>query len=167
MRRQGNCHRRRVTLSAPDTTPLSLTYLVVPFEPLQESWNVYSFSDGIIIRFRLILTRVTTLRRTLAAPYQMSFQHICLVEAPASSRGQPTTKAQSGINEEKYETKPFDTIEDWNSYRIRATDDILKVKFVASAFYRIRDRFDQFGEPMHSVDGTPMIVSQSKTRKQA
>jgi len=153
-------------LSSPSGTPIPLTYFLVPFEPIEEKWNAYSFSDGTVIRFRVILTRVTSLKGAATAPYEMSFQQVLQVEAPPSDRSQPTPPVPPEQSEWKNtRLRPTETIEEWNSYRIRTTDQILRIKYVASAFYRFKERFDQFGEPVYAVSGSPIIVPQPKTGK--
>ncbi|MDA4118689.1 MAG: hypothetical protein OK455_10135 [Thaumarchaeota archaeon] len=153
-------------MSNSSGAPISLTYSLVPFEPIEEKWNTYSFSDGTVVRFRVILTRVTTQKGATVGPYEMSFQQICQVEAPPSDRGQPKPFLPGEVGAEKYEVKPTETIEEWNIYRIKITDQILKVKYVVSAFYRVRARFDQFGEPVYAVSGSPIVTPQPKTGKQ-
>jgi hypothetical protein len=147
-------------------TPIPLTYSLVPFEPVEEKWNSYSFSDGTVITFRVILTRVTSLKGAPTGQYEMSFQQICQVEAPSSDRGQPTPPVPPGaIGVERYEVRPIETIEEWNSYRIKTTDQILRIKYVVNAFYRFKERFDQFGEPVYAVSGSPVVAPQPRTGK--
>lgn len=137
----------------------------MPFEPIEENWNAYSFSDGTVIRYRLVLTRVTSQKGAANGPYEMSFQQICQVEAPPSDRGQPKPPPPGAIGVERYEVRPTETIEEWNSYRMKTTDQILKVKYVASAFYRFKECFDQFGEPVYAVTGSPVVTPQQRTGK--
>lgn len=82
------------------------------------------------------------------------------VEAPPNARGQPSglMSPDDLQSAEKYEVRPIDHAEEWNVYRIKTTDDLLKIKYIANQFFRLKDKYDQFGEPMYLVNGTPIVA---------
>ncbi len=155
-------------MSAASGSSIPLTYAVIPFSPQEENWNSYTFSDGAVIRFRIILTRITAQKGSPPGQYQLTTNQLMSVEAPSSGRGQPTATLMNQEIEQadKYEVKPIESIEEWNVYRLRSTDDIIKIKYIANAFYKLKGKFDQFGEPMYIVNGSPLVVPQPKMGSQ-
>ena len=148
------------------TDPISLDFAVVTFEPIKEGWNEYSFSDHTIVKFRTIVTRIVKHKNTPIGQYDISFNNVNAVYSPPQNRGQPTNILQEELEKtDKFEVQPITSAEPWNEYRLIATDDVLKVKYVANAFYKIKDKFDQFGEPVYMVLGSPLITPQLKTSK--
>ena len=140
---------------------------MVPFEPSEEHWNEYTFSDGTIVRFRIVVTRIVKRPNTPVGQYDIMTNNLSMVFAPPTDRGQPTgpippADAQSA---DKYEVRPITTEEHWNVYRLVTSDDVIKVKYVASNFFKLKNKFDQFGEPMYLVLGGPLIVPQPKFGK--
>lgn len=157
-------------MSVPQTPTIPLDYTVVPFEILEERWNEYSFSDGTIIRFRVILIRIAKAKGTPVGQYDITSNNLTSVVAPPSERGQPSSSpltAEEIQNADKFEVKAITTEEHWNVYRLIPTDDIIKVKYIATMFYRLKDKYDQFGEPMYLVAGGPIIAPQPKMGKQS
>jgi hypothetical protein len=152
--------------SAPPQLPLD--YAVVPFEPTEEKWNTYEFSDGTTISFRIIVTRIARRKESPSGQYDITTNNIVTVAAPPTERGQPTAimTAEEMQAADKFEVRPIATEEHWNVYRLVSTDDILKVKYVATGFFRLKGRFDQFGEPMYLVVGGPLVTPQPKFGKQ-
>src|SRR2546427_13059741 len=98
-------------MSQPNTIPLD--YAVIPFEPVEEFWNEYSFSDGTVVKFRTLVTRITRKKDTPSGQYDISFNNISIVIAPPSNRGQPTAPILpheiDTLN--KFEVKPITTAE--------------------------------------------------------
>ena len=131
---------------------------------MEEHWNEYTFSDGTVVRFRIILTRIARRRDSQTGQYDISTNNIATIIAPPSERGQPSSmQTPEDVQEaDKYEVRPISAEESWDVYRLRSTDEIIKIKFVASNFYRVKGKFDQFGEPMYLVIGGPLVVPQPK-----
>lgn len=154
-------------MSQPNIIPLDFT--IVQFEPMEEHWNEYNFSDGTMVKFRTLVTRIAKKRDSPAGQFDISFNNIIMVNAPSQERGQPSPPImpQDFESLDKFEVKPITNAEHWNVYRLVSTDDILKVKYVANAFYKAKNKFDQFGEPMYFVTGGPLVVPQPKTGKQS
>jgi hypothetical protein len=48
--------------------------------------------------------------------------------------------------------------EPWNVYRVVKTGDIIKLKMVVSEVYRVRDIYDQNGEPYYIVIWGPTVA---------
>jgi len=147
--------------------PIPLDYSVIPFELVEEHWNEYSFSDGTIILFRTIVIRIARRKGSPAGQYDITTNNIATIMAPPTERGQPSPlmtpdEIQSA---EKFEVRPITTEEHWNVYRLRTTDEMIKVKYVASNFYKVKGKFDQFGEPVYLVVGGPLVVPQPKSSK--
>lgn len=64
------------------------------------------------------------------------------------SPGSPLTPDE--IKSPTLEKSPVDVSESeepWNTCRILGTGEILKIKLVVVEIYRVKDRFNQFGEP--------------------
>lgn len=154
-------------MSKPPPPQPSLDYSVVEFEPIEEKWNEYEFSDGTRIKFRVILVRLTHERGAPPNQYNVSANNLVTVFAPPSERGAPTPPMSPDEiqDAEKFEARPITSTEPWNSYRLVASDNIIKIKYVASNFFRLKDKYDQFGEPFYTVLGGPLIVPQPKGSK--
>ena len=154
-------------MSASSHNKLPLDYSVVEFEPLEEKWNEYEFSDGTKIKFRVVLMRLTLERNAPPNQYNVNANNLVTVFASSSERGEPSAPMTSNDIEqaEKFEVRPITTNENWNSYRIISTDDIIKIKYVASTFFRLKDKYDQFGEPMYHILGGPLVVPQPRISK--
>jgi len=102
------------------------------------------------------------LKGAATAPYEMSFQQVLQVEAPPSDRSQPTPPVPPGaVGVEKYEVRPTETIEEWNSTELGDRSDS-KNKVCCERFLSFQERFDQFGEPVYAVSGSPIIVPQPR-----
>lgn len=146
-----------------------MDYTVIPFEPTEEHWNEYTFSDGTVIRFRVFLTRIARKKENPSGQYDITTNNLTNVSAPPSERGQPTgpLMPEESQTADRFEVKPITSEEQWNVYRLLSTDDILKLKYVATNFFRVKGKFDQFGEPMYLVVGGPLLVPQPKFGKQS
>lgn len=157
-------------MSSPQVPSIPLDYSVVPFEPMEERWNEYSFSDGTVIRFRVVLTRITRKKDALLGQYDVTSSNLMAVVAPPTERGQPNYSPMTPEeiqNADKFEVKAITNEEHWNVYRLVPTDEIIKIKYVAAAFFRLKGKFDQFGEPVYIVAGGPLIAPQPKMGKQS
>ncbi|MEM3448336.1 MAG: hypothetical protein QXP38_05575 [Nitrososphaerota archaeon] len=58
----------------------------------------------------------------------------------------------------KYAIRPITYSEPWNVYRLKATDEVLKIKYVASTFYKVKGKFNSKGLPIIQVVGGPLIT---------
>lgn len=62
----------------------------------------------------------------------------------------------------KEPVKILTSSEPWNKYRIPKTGDILQVKLVVSEVFRVKNQFDQSGEPFYIVTHGPLVSPGSK-----
>jgi len=150
-------------LSTPP--PISLDYSFVQFEAMEEQWSEYDFSDGLKVKARVILTALKKYRgRPPGQEHEVSLNTIIVCEAPPDERGQPTPPMSPEDVEraEKYIVRPITHTEPWNTYRLKATDEILKIKYVATTFYKLKDKFDNNGNPIIQVVGGPLITVEPK-----
>jgi len=134
---------------------------VLDFEVIEEHWNEYELDDNTKLRGRAVLSRVARPRLgAVAGQYDLSFNPIFTVTAPPNQRGKPgppLTPEEFVVKQEdissglKIPVRPITHSEPWNIYRIEKTMDIFQAKLVVSAVYRVKDRFDQFGEPAYVI----------------
>jgi len=144
---------------------------VLDFEVIEEHWNEYELEDNTKLRGRVIVTRVA---RPLHGPpglYDLSFNTTFTSTTSPSFRGKPSPPLgpeellvkeediSSGI---KIPVKILSSIEPWNYYRIEKTTDTFQVKLLVSAVYRVKDRFDQFGEPAYVITNRPVVAPTAK-----
>jgi len=145
---------------------------VLDFEVIEERWNEYELEDNTKLLGRVILTRaVRPLHGAVAGQYGLSFNPIFMITAPPDQRGKPgppvsleeaAVKPEDISSGAKVPVRVISHSEPWNIYRIEKTTDMFQAKLVVSAVYRIRDRFDQFGEPAYSITHTTILAPTAK-----
>lgn len=135
----------------------------VDFEPEKEVWNVYELSDGSMLRIRAMLMKLYRLAQPPKEggdQYNASFQNVMVVKRTSPKLKGPKSTVPLPVTNldqiPKVEVQFSPLVEDWNVYRLE-TGDSLKVKLVASIIYRIRDKWDQFGDPFYVVSSTNVI----------
>lgn len=143
----------------------------VEFEPEKEVWNVYDLSDGSIIRMKSLLLKLykvtvaTVVQQGTPPPPQeqfaASFQNIMAVKrANDRLKGTPNPQPQPILSldlVDKMEVGFTPLVEDWNIYRLVESGDMLKVKLVVTLVHRIKNSWDQFGDPTYAVQSTNVI----------
>ena len=148
-------------LSIPAFDP---NYRSYDFDVEKEQWNEYELKDGTRVKGKLVVTRI--IRRPITPPntYDTIAQAMFTVTTEASRRKPPSPPLTPdelaqinlpGPNEMKIPMEVLTYAERWNQYHLTATDEMLRIKMVLIDIYRIPDRYDELGEPIHSfVTGT-------------
>ncbi len=146
----------------------------VEFEPEKEGWNVYDLSDGSIIRIKSLLLKLYKVNlgglATQAAPgaspqpqeqFGASFQNVMVTKrANERLKGAPNPQPQPILSldlVDKMEVQFTPLVEDWNMYRLVESGDMLKVKLVVTLVHRIKNYWDQFGDPLYAVSSTNVV----------
>ena len=137
---------------------------VLDFEIVEERWNEYELADETKLRARIILTRVMRPRFGPTGQFGFSFESFFRVTAPREKRGEqmqiPAREEWAALPKEP--VRITTTNEPWNRYRIPETGDVIQLKLVVSEVFRVKDRFDQFGEPFYMVTSGPLIEPATK-----
>jgi hypothetical protein len=150
----------------PQVDPATLYNL--DFDIVKENWSVYNLEDGNKIRARVMLVsikgqRVPPQKGDLVAP---ETSLTLKIDAPPNRRGpkgSPATPEE--INDPKNhngtEVGILNSNEPWNEYHVSNTDIRIRVKLVLNIVWRIKDRFDNLGDPVYVVNFTvvPAITS--------
>jgi hypothetical protein len=145
---------------------------VFDFDVIEENWNHYDLEDGTKVRSRIILTRVARPKQGFKqGQYDLSFAPFFMITADSENRGTPgppLTPEEVAIKPEditagsKIPVKVITSSEQWNVYRVNDTGDMFRVKMLITEAYRIKDRFDQFGEPMYGINHSPVVAPVAK-----
>jgi hypothetical protein len=133
------------------------------FEVVQESWSRYDLADFTVIRGRLIVTRVAKLKHGPADQYRLAATPIFATFA--QTHGAPSKELPAPSEYQTMEKEPVAIItssEPWNKYRLVETGDILQIKLVATEVFRLKNKFDPFGEPIYWVGHTPVVAAGTK-----
>ena len=133
--------------------PLPGDFEDVEFEIEKEGWNTYELKDGVKIRGRVIVLRITKEKNAPPGHYGAQTQNIFVIFAPRSLRGPPSTPPtiEQAQKMERYPVEIVSSNEVWNVYRILRTGDIVRVKLVVTDIYRVKDLYDQLGEPYYLI----------------
>jgi hypothetical protein len=92
--------------------------------------------------------------------FGLSFQLVSSIVAPPDKRSKPglpltpdeiTVKPDDISGGCKIPAKVISSSEQWNVYRVHDTGDMFRTKMFITEVYRMRDRFDQFGEPQYVI----------------
>lgn len=156
----------------PPTQPFDPKLVeVLDFQILDEKWNEYELEDNSKLSARGIVTRVARRPNSPSGQFDLSFQTILTITAPPDQRGQPGAP----LSPEEIALGPDDITsgrkipvdiltnnEPWNMYRVEKTMDVFQVKLVVSAVYRIKERFDQLGEPAYVITSAPIVAPVAK-----
>jgi len=146
------------------------------FDIEREVWNIYELGDRSRIKMRTILVKLLRSRARRAekampeareiVEFQGKFQNIVTVVScvptllgPPSPPIPPQEIASLPKDEVTY--TPYQ--EDWNIYRL-PDGAKLKVKLVVSAVYRVKDKYDELGYPIYSVNSTNAVVPVPKPK---
>jgi hypothetical protein len=139
--------------------PDPATLHIVDFEIDREEWSVYNLEDGNKIRARVILvsvraTRIPPQKGDLIAP-ETNVQ--VKVDSPLNRRGpkgSPATpeeisdpKGNGGV-----EVRILNSNEHWNEYHLIGSGIRVRVKLVLNRIFRIKDRYDNVGDPVYVVN---------------
>jgi hypothetical protein len=62
----------------------------------------------------------------------------------------------------KMPAKVISSSEQWDIYRVHETGDMYRIKMFVTEVYRVRDRFDQFGEPQYVVARGQVVAPVAK-----
>lgn len=159
------------TDQAPSPSYDSKEVEVLDFDVLEEYWNEYDLEDNSRLRARLIVTRVALRPGTPVGQFDLSFQTILMITAPPNQRGAPgppVSPEEINVSPEdiasgrKIPVRPLTNNEPWNIYRVEKTTDVFQAKLVVSAVYRIKERYDQFGEPAYVITSGPVVAPLAK-----
>jgi len=76
------------------------------------------------------------------------------------NKGKPTIPLPSANqvpDEQKEEVDILTSNEPWNVYEVIKNGLVIRIKLVFSEVYKVKDVYDQFGEPYYIVKNGPMI----------
>jgi len=134
------------------------------FKIEKEEWNTYELKDGVRIKGRIILLRVARDRNSPPGQYGIQSQNIFVTYAPNHLKGVPSTpRSPDALKDtDMYTVEVTDSNEVWNIYQIVNNGDRIKVKLVATEVFRIKDSFDQIGQPYYIVSSGLMVSPISK-----
>jgi hypothetical protein len=145
-----------------DSTPL--TYEYVDFEIANEEWNLYEIEDGTRLRARIVLKTVIKFEE---GRYQFGVEQITgIAFVPEKLRGPPSTQrysAQELAKNIEIEDLRFKILKDnWNVYRL---SDGLTVSIKCELTQINKTKlFNEFGEPIYTVNITPLFKVKMKTK---
>ena len=140
----------------------------VDYEIEKEVWNIYELVDGTKLRVRSILMKLVkskTPEHDGTHQFGGGFQNLVDVKANPRMKGPPSTReyAPDELNKlPRTEVNFSPIIEDWNVYRLPGGDRI-KVKLVVATVFRVKDRFNLFGDPLYLVNSQNVITGIPKT----
>jgi len=145
---------------------------VLDFEVIEEYWNEYELEDNSKLCGRTVLIRAIRPRiGAITKQYGLSFNNVFTITAPPDQRGKPgppltpeeiTVKPEDISSGLKIPIRVIRHNEPWNIYRIEKTMDMFEVKLVVQAVYRVKDRFDQFGEPAYVITHSNIVAPVAK-----
>lgn len=137
---------------------------VLDFEIVDEDWNKYDLADYTVLKARIVLARIGRPKFGPTGQFSLASQTLFAVTAPPEKRGAPMEIPPKSELEglQKEPVKILTSSEPWNKYRIPKTGDILQIKLVVSEVFRVKDRFDTFGEPFYFVTSGPLVSPAAK-----
>lgn len=149
------------------------------FNITKEDWNVYEFKDGTKLKGRIFLTRITEQKNPrlpndlkpneIFGQYGISIQNNFQVFALPHKKGTPTLPlppVEKITNQEKEEIEILTSNEPWNVYEIIKNGMIIRIKLVVSEVFKVKNTFDQFGEPYFIVKSAPIFDYKPSNRKE-
>lgn len=147
-----------------DHVPLPGDFEDVEFRIEKEDWNTYELKDDVRIKGRIIVLRLNRDRNMSPGQYGVQSQNIFVVYAPSRMRGPPSTPPRpEEINQsDLYPVEVINSNEIWNIYHILNSGDRIRVKLVATDVFRVKDAYDQSGQPFYIVTSGVMITPVSK-----
>jgi len=134
------------------------------FQIEKEEWNTYELKDGVKLKGRIIILRLLMDKNAAPGQYGIQSQNIFVPYAPQNMKGIPRTPPpQNEIKQsDMYPVEVENSNEVWNVYRIPKTGDRIKVKLVATEVLRVKDVFDQSGQPYYIITSGLMVTPVSK-----
>jgi hypothetical protein len=139
-------------------------YDYVDFQIEREDWSTYELKDGVNMKGRIIVLKLARNRNAPPGEYGIQSQNIFVTFAPKEQRGPPSTPPATG-QIPKDNLIPVEVVssnEVWNNYKILKTGDRVKVKLVVTDVFRVKNQFDQTGEPYYIVTSGLMISPMPK-----
>jgi hypothetical protein len=135
------------------TTSFDPDYKVYDFDVEAEDWNEYDLQDGARIRTRMVIIKFLKRKSTPEGQYEAQSQAVQSTNTNASMRRPPSPlKPEELIPPgpvNKIPVKVLTSTEVWNVYRLRKTDERIRIKMILIDVFRLPDRYDDYGEPMY------------------
>jgi len=136
----------------------------------KEVWNEYELKDGTKLKGRVFLMRIGDNKnapppndlkpKEQYGAFSISVQNNFQVFSSELNKGEPTLPLPP-INKitpsELQETEVITSNEPWNTYEIIKNGMIIRIKLVISDVYKVKGKFDQFGEPYYTVKSAPVF----------
>lgn len=151
----------------------------IEFKIIKEDWNTYEFNDDTKLRARIFLVRLTETKNVtppkdlkpneVIGQYNISFNTNFQVFAMSHNKGKPTIPlppANQITDQQKQEVDILTSNEPWNVYEIIKNGMVIRIKLVFSEVYKVKDVYDQFGEPYYIVKNAPIIDYKPPNRKE-
>ena len=149
------------------------------FKPIEEVWNEYELRDGTKIKGRTFVTRIAEIKNAPLSPnanpksigtnLNISLEKNFQVFAPNDKKSSPTpipTNINAIPDDQKEEVKVLTYSEPWNTYEIIKNGIIIRVKIVVSDVYRIKNVYDQFGQPFYVIKNSPVFDFKLNVKKE-
>lgn len=150
----------------------------IEFKIIKENWNTYEFNDDTKLRVRIFLSRLTE-QKNVTPPknlkpneyfgqYNISFNTNFQVFAMSHKKGKPTIPLPSANqipDQQKEEVDILTSNEPWNVYEIIKNGALVRIKLIVSEIYKVKDVYDQFGEPYYIVKNAPLVDFKPPNRK--
>ncbi len=140
------------------------------FKIIKEDWNEYNLKGDIKLRGRAFLTRLAENKNAPPPPdlkpgettmqFTFSVEKKFQIFAPQLLKGAPTKpihRLDQIPDEKKEEIEVLTYSEPWNVYEVLKNGGIIKMKLVVDKVYKIKDTFDNFGEPYCVVINNPIF----------
>ncbi len=130
------------------------------FEIISEYWNTYELSDGVRIKARTMLKKLSVDPNNPDNHTMDLLPIVSSVWAPLAIRGERSNPPQPSefTSLKSYETELTNSDERFNVYRILKNGNILKLKLVVTKISRVVDRYDKDGLPFYLLNSGPMVV---------
>lgn len=149
-------------MSTQPSAQVTTNSKILEFEPIEENWNRYELKNGVVVRGRLILTRVfknpeDVRNNTISYLGQNTF----IVDAPTDQRSEPTPNNPAQEIKEINSRPPVQIIaqeEKWNKYRIPQLGAIIKIKLLVDEAMRLDNTFDSDWMPRYTFRSTLVVL---------
>jgi hypothetical protein len=136
------------------------------FKVIKEDWFVYKLKDGTILRVKPVL--VKAFETDQVGPdgkkiFEFVGQNIVTVSSPENLKGTPTLplpSPESALKLDKEEVEIDETVYEpqWNIYELENGQRI-KTKIVITHVYRIKNKYDEWGNPYYIIQSTAIGAS--------
>jgi hypothetical protein len=136
------------------------------FKIVKEDWFIYRLKDGSILKVKPVLIKVFETDQVDPAGkkiYATLGQNIVTVTSPENLKGTPTLPLpppNEALKLDKEEVEVEHAIYDprWNIYELE-NGEKLKVKIVITHVYKIKGKYDEFGNPYYVVQSVTVVGS--------